>query len=94
MSSLYIPVSNIMVLPVVAYVKSKPDFFVENDEVDEIVEVSLEYLLNPGIIKSGEIRLHEREIKFPYYDVNNHQVWGATAMMISEFLEIVKSVDE
>jgi 8-oxo-dGTP pyrophosphatase MutT (NUDIX family) len=89
-SSLYIPVSNMMVLPVVGFSNQRPDFKHDPVEVDRIIEVDLKELSNPFIVKSKEIKIENREIAAPFYDIHNLFVWGATAMIISEFLEILK----
>jgi hypothetical protein len=33
-----------------------------------------------------------KEVEVPYYDIQDNHIWGATAMIMSEFLEIVKKV--
>jgi len=88
-SSLLIPVSNIMVLPIIGYTNKRPDFEHDPVEVNQIIEVSLNELLLPSIIKNGIIKVENRKIKTPYYSVQNQIIWGATAMIISEFLEIL-----
>lgn len=87
-SSLLIPVSNIMVLPIIGYTNQRPDFVHDPIEVDQIIEVGLKELSLPSTIKSGIIKVENREIKTPYYSIQNQIIWGATAMIISEFLEI------
>ncbi len=34
--------------------------------------------------------LNGRDVDVPYYDVAGHTVWGATAMMLAEFLAVVR----
>jgi hypothetical protein len=38
--------------------------------------------------------LHGNEVNVPFYFLQNEEIWGATAMMISEFLEIAKSIEQ
>lgn len=89
-SSLYIPVSNIMVLPVIGYANERPEFSIDPIEVDHLLEVDINDLLKPEIIKSGFIKTHRTEIKAPYFDIEDNVVWGATAMIISEFIEVLE----
>jgi 8-oxo-dGTP pyrophosphatase MutT (NUDIX family) len=92
LSELYIPPSNYQVLPVVGYTRERPNFVADPVEVAAIIEISLEELLHEKSIQqtyrtlAGGIR-----IKIPYYGVDEHVVWGATAMILSEFLAIVRT---
>jgi 8-oxo-dGTP pyrophosphatase MutT (NUDIX family) len=95
LTELYIPASNFKVLPVVGYVTKQPNFIPDQYEVVKIIETSVSELLDEGIIKTRMIKTSlGLEIKAPYYDVQGHIVWGATAMILSEFLDIVKRLTE
>jgi 8-oxo-dGTP pyrophosphatase MutT (NUDIX family) len=88
LSSLYIPPSDYEVHPFVAwYQDGRPLLIPQEREVAEILEVPLAHLLNPDTrqIETWEIRGFQVEV--PFYLVSDHKVWGATAMMLSEFLE-------
>ena len=60
-------------------------------EVKEVIEVPLAHLQDPANLKMKNIRLKENLIlkDVPYFDVLGNVVWGATAMILSEFLELV-----
>lgn len=88
-SSLLIPVSNMMVLPIIGYAEKRPDFVHDPVEVDEILEIDLKELADPQNVQNKKIKIENREITAPYYDIKNQFVWGATAMIISELLEIL-----
>lgn len=90
-SSLYIPVSNIMVLPVVGFAKARPEFVNDPIEVDAVLEVDLKDLSNPENKKLGQIQTHRTTVKAPYFEVQKKIIWGATAMIIAELLEIINS---
>jgi len=92
LSSLYIPVSEIEVFPSVGYAAQRPDFKIDPKEVDHLIEVSLQTLINPGILKSKKISGDKYQGEIPYYDIHNHHVWGATAMILSEFLTIIQEL--
>lgn len=94
LSQLYIPVSNYLVHPFVGYLKEIPSYTPDPNEVDEIIEVKVDDLLNPDLKKITEIRTSSGfNLKdVPYFDVNNKVVWGATAMMLSEFVELMKGL--
>jgi len=93
LTELYIPASNSLVYPSIGILQQRPHFTPNKKEVDHIIEVSLPYLLNPNIIKQGTIRASTHiSLKAPYYDINGQVLWGATAMMMSEFLSLAKEI--
>ncbi len=93
LTRLYIPPSNYIVYPTVGYLKAEPSFIPDKNEVTEIIEYPVSTLLKEDIIKTKLFKINE-DISFtaPYFDINDHVVWGATAMILSEFKEILKSV--
>jgi 8-oxo-dGTP pyrophosphatase MutT (NUDIX family) len=91
LTKLYIPPSNFYVQPVVGYMNSKPDFYPDSREVDKVFEVTLEEINNPKIIGRKMLKIKGFEVDTPYYDIQNNTVWGATAMMISELLEVLNN---
>jgi 8-oxo-dGTP pyrophosphatase MutT (NUDIX family) len=93
LSELYIMASNFNVLPVVAYTNSRPEFIPNQYEVQKLIEADLHCLMNEANIKRTVIKVRNNiSIDSPYYDVQDHIVWGATAMMLSEFLHLVQKV--
>lgn len=91
LSELFIPPSNFHVTPFVGFLKSKPDFFPDPTEVASIIEVPVVNLLDEKNvrIKHFEVSMHS-SIEAPYFQLNDAEVWGATAMILSEFREIVR----
>ncbi|SFH20211.1 NUDIX hydrolase [Pontibacter chinhatensis] len=95
LSDLFVFASNHMVHPVVGYMEQKPAFLLDPREVDQLIEVPLSTLLDTSIrgitnfVVSGNI-----EISAPYFGVDGHTVWGATAMMLSELLSIINELEE
>lgn len=91
LSRLYIPASNFWVLPSVGYLNSRPQFNPDRREVAAVIEVPLQLLQDERIIKTTTIKNSRGVvIEAPYYDIEGHIVWGATAMIISEFLYLLK----
>jgi 8-oxo-dGTP pyrophosphatase MutT (NUDIX family) len=89
LTPLYIPVSNYFVHPVVGILDSEPNFEKDPKEVEEIYSVKLESLLDPAcLISDDHIYENERIIQAPYFQYNHLKIWGATAMILSEFIEL------
>ena len=90
LSSLYTPPSNFCIFPFVAYSAGRPAFRPDAREVAELIETPLSLFLDPATQKK-ELWHFENfgERNVPYFDVFGHKVWGATAMIFSEFLMLV-----
>ena len=90
LTKLYIPPSNFDVLPFVGFTHQKPEFKT-NSEVKSILEVDLQTLMNPDTLINKTIEHRTGGIfTVPCYFVQDHIIWGATSMIISELLEVIK----
>jgi hypothetical protein len=94
LTKLYIPVSGFMVQPVVGFCKvPNAEFVINKMEVKTMVKLPVGDLLNEQIIGRGVFESGaEKIIKAPYYEVAGYRVWGATAMILSEFKEVLRSI--
>ena len=90
LSPLFIPVSNFIVHPYIGFQYSLPRFKIQASEVQFLLDVELIDLLKPKTHAFMDIIIQGREIKVPCYGFKDHRIWGATAMILSEFLELVK----
>lgn len=90
LTPLYIPVSNSLVTPYVGLLHRAPTFIPNPAEVAHIIEVPIAHLLQPDTIKQTTLTVaNQWKIHTPYYDVQGQIVWGATAMIISELLQLL-----
>ncbi|WP_310381537.1 CoA pyrophosphatase [Flavobacterium sp.] len=90
---LYIPPSNFMVYPFMGVCKNEVDFIPDSSEVAEIIELPLTVFLSDEIIVNTNISTsYADNISIPAFKINNHIVWGATAMMLSELKDVLKKV--
>lgn len=91
MTSLYIPPSNFLVSPFIGIAQQKPNFVPEIKEVDRILLPTLKELLSPSIKKQKKFHFSRHLIlDTPYFEIDGEVVWGATAMMLSELLHLLK----
>jgi 8-oxo-dGTP pyrophosphatase MutT (NUDIX family) len=90
LTPLFIPVSKMVVTAVLGWTDFKPQFNYDTHEVVFLIEASLEDLLEPSVtkIKPMEIRGELMEIK--YFSLDENVIWGATAMILNELLEIIR----
>ncbi len=85
LTELYVPPSNFLIIPYVGYSEKSCVFKPDPTEVDAILEISLQDLIckTPKITKQAT--LSWGTINVPSYVFEHHEVWGATAMILSEF---------
>lgn len=93
LSKVFVFVSNFMVYPYVAYSEKRPNFVKDTDEVNEILEVPISDLLDESNHKKKDLTIRNYLLKdVPYYDLKGHVLWGATAMMTSELMFLLKKI--
>lgn len=92
LSNLFVPASNFLVSPILGFSESRPDFVPEVREVSRIIPTALRELYQPDLRKrkilefSGNFRLDT-----PYFEVDQEMVWGATAMILSELIQLLEN---
>lgn len=92
LNNVYIPPSDFTVTPFVGWVPERPSFVLSEAEVEEVIETSIGHLMKPETLGFDYVETSRRNIQVPVYRVGSHQVWGATAIMISELLERLRCV--
>ena len=86
LTPVHVIVSGFTLHPVVGVTDQRPDFQPAPDEVQEILEVSLDHLRDASRIRQGTRIREGVAVEYPYFDLLGHQVWGATAMVLGEFI--------
>lgn len=87
----YIPPSNFWVTPYLGFINKNP-MFITNDEVELLVEVKVADLLDDqSLITKNLTTSYMKNIEVPCFFLNDHIVWGATAMILSEVKDLLNS---
>ncbi len=91
LTEIYISVSNFLVHPYVAVCKEKnPRINAQEREVRSVVKLSLDTLLDDRTVENGTIEITENlKLTTPWFKVDGHRVWGATAMILNELKELI-----
>lgn len=89
LTPLHIPVSGFTLHPVVAVSYARPDFLGAAAEVARIIEVPLENLADGRSLRCTRAVRDGIEFDMPWFDLDGEVVWGATAMVLSEFLWVL-----
>jgi len=85
LTELYIPPSDFLVYPYIGIYHGLPDFLPDESEVAEIVPIDLEAFLHAQPV-TFERDFSGYKVDIPGYEVGEDAyIWGATAMMLSEF---------
>ncbi len=90
LSPFYLYRTDNRITPVVGTLHDKPDMRRNEAEVAEIITVRLDDLLSQSYLKREKWELSKASYWVPYWDFHRVPLWGATAMMMSELLEIYR----
>lgn len=90
LTPIYVPPSNYMVHPFVAYAPQRPAFRPDPKEVAELLDVPLHLFFDPATRHEEDWTWRGAPLHVPFYAVGRYKVWGATAIILGEFVELVK----
>ena len=94
LSPIHVEASNYLVMPWVAVTASRPRFVPNPTEVAELLEMPLPELLGPTHFGS-HVRQHESQTySAPHFLFQSHRIWGATCMILGEFVTILNQMNE
>jgi 8-oxo-dGTP pyrophosphatase MutT (NUDIX family) len=91
LTDFYISPSNFLVKVFVGYSSQRPDFIKDSKEVQTVLIIDLEEFFRGNIIHEKEFNSTSRVLKInaPYFKINDIEIWGATAMILSELLDVL-----
>ena len=89
LTPLDIPVSGFRLHPIVAVNPTRPALTPSDGEVARILEVSLDELLDPQHFSTTERVRDGVTFTVPAFHVHGVEIWGATAMVLAEFLALL-----
>jgi 8-oxo-dGTP pyrophosphatase MutT (NUDIX family) len=83
-----IPVSGFRLHPIVGLSDARPEFAPADDEVARIIDVAIDDLTAPGCVAETTREREGQRIQVPAFCVAGEEIWGATAMVLAEFLSL------
>ena len=92
LTELVIAVSSNLVHPYVGYVDQRPCFRLQQSEVVGLLHLPLAALLDDETKYVEEWDLSGRRARVPFYRYQDGVIWGATAMILSEFEALLRQV--
>lgn len=95
LSDLYVAYSHHLITPVVGILNFVPQFIINKQEVEEAFSIPLKQLLDANNQFVEEWHLHKNaSYKVPFWHVHEVPLWGATAMILNEFLTLIKKCEK
>jgi 8-oxo-dGTP pyrophosphatase MutT (NUDIX family) len=89
LTSLDIPVSGFRLHPIVAVTETEPPLTPADDEVAHILGVGVDQLLDPANFIRTTRERDGVTYLVPGFHVGGREIWGATAMVLAEFLALL-----
>ena len=89
LTKLHIPVSNFDVQAYLAYTPQTPSFVKDPAEVEDILELSFEAILNNKLVSIQRV-YNDKPYELNAFDFDGLKIWGATAMILSEIVDLFK----
>jgi len=91
---LFVTVTGFMIYPFIGYSLNKLDPKPDPVEVATIFSVNISDLLNKENRTTEQRNIRGYDVQVPYFKLNDYQVWGATSMILSEFRDLIKFINE
>ena len=89
LTTLYIPVSDFALHPVIGVSATRQDLVAADGEVGRILEVPIATLVDKDRLRTGTRWHRDRFYDVPYFELCEERVWGATAMVLAELLTVL-----
>ena len=77
-----------VITPFVGFIPYPYDFRWNQAEIDEALIIPMEKLLHPQRYEENSMSYEGRDATVPFYYVDEHVIWGATARMVRQFLAL------
>lgn len=92
LSPIIIPISGFRVHPFVSYTETKLNVQINNNEVDYLIRVPLSFLLSENSRQLVDLSSRGMVFTVPCFIFQEEIIWGATAMMLNEFIRLYQSI--
>lgn len=93
LTPIFVPHSYNFIHTWIGWTPERQPLKLQQDEVEEAFYVPVRHLLDISNLKSEIWNLRGMQMEVPYWDVHKVPLWGATAMILSEFVELVKMME-
>ena len=91
LTPLPVPVSGYLIYPFIGILKKEPKWILNESEVDELIITKVSELIDEDNYYSETWQLHGKNVEVPHFRINNKIIWGATASVLNEFIDLTKN---
>tara|TARA_B100001996_G_scaffold144458_1_gene109914 strand:+ start:2963 stop:3604 length:642 start_codon:yes stop_codon:yes gene_type:complete len=88
MTPLPVPVSKYLISPFIGVTKQEPKWNINKQEVDELIILKFRDLIESDKGYYEDWKLNGNMLRVPIFKVMNKDIWGATAAVLSELLDL------
>jgi len=92
LTPLFVKVTGYMIHPFVGYVPKRPHIVPHPGEVKNVFTVSISDLIDPINTKTELWTIRKTPVDIPFFKFGKYKVWGATAMILSEFRQCLETI--
>jgi|TARA_B110000438_G_scaffold141825_1_gene136845 8-oxo-dGTP pyrophosphatase MutT (NUDIX family) len=89
LTPLPVPVSGYLIYPFVGVLRKEPEWILNESEVDELIITKVSEVINTENYYSEIWELHGSKVEVPHFRIENKVIWGATASVLSEFIDLI-----
>lgn len=86
-------ITSFRIRPFVGVISGEVSYRPNPEEIDEVIEAPLRALVDPGIHRVESVRVMGADHPVHYYQHGPHLIWGATARILRDLLEIGAMLD-
>jgi len=85
-------ITEFRIAPFVGAIPADLQYAPDPNEVEEVVEVPLDYFLEEGHLRTEKRNIGPTEREIYFYDYGRHTIWGATARIVRNLLAVAGDV--
>jgi len=93
LTPLYLFASNFQIAPWVGFVSERPTWTPSPREVERLLEIPLDHLCAPKSVGHVERRQRGLAFRAPCFQWESERIWGATCMILAEFMAVVRELE-
>ena len=90
MTPLPVPVSRYLIYPFIGITQAEPKWILNEKEVDELILVKFVDLIASDNGYYEKWKLNNKMLEVPIFKIMNIKIWGATAAILSELIDLSK----
>lgn len=92
LDDVYVPPTRFLITPFIAFAREPPKPRPSASEISEVIEIPVSELLDPSILREELRGAGGMKRYLQFYNYEDHVIWGATARILKQFLDLVSSI--